>query len=357
MTESTDRTRRPVVDRWARGVVLRARLQRRARVTAVTLGLAGVCFAVCCVSLSVGDVHIPVLDVVRTLVGAGDGGTDFIVNRLRLPRVLVAVLAGAAFGLSGAMFQTLVRNPLASPDIVGITAGASAAAVIAILSFGLSGYAVSLAAFVGALGVAIAIYLLAWRGGVTGYRMVLIGIALAAVMTSVVSFWLTRAEVYDAQDALIWLTGSLNAKTWTTVRILGLSASVLAPLAFLASRRLDVLQLGDETARAIGVAVERSRLGVLVVAVAVTAVATAAVGPVAFVAFTAGPIARRLVGHGAIALVPAAFVGALTMTAADFLAQHAFASVTFPVGVVTAIVGAPYLLWLLAVTNRVGRAG
>lgn len=358
MADVADRTRHPGYDpRAARAVVLQVRLRRRTRVTAVTLVLAGACFAISCVSLSVGDVDIPILDVVRTLFGAGDGATDLIVNRLRLPRVLVAVLAGAAFGLSGAMLQGLVRNPLASPDIVGVTAGASAAAVIAILSFGLTGYAVSLAAFAGALGVALAVYLLAWRGGVTGYRMVLVGIALVAVMTSVVSYCLTRSDVYEAQDALIWLTGSLNAKTWATVRILGIGVAVLAPLALLAGRLLPMVQLGDDTARALGVAVERARLAVLVVAVGLAAVATAAVGPVAFVAFVAGPIARRLVGHGTNALVSAAVVGALMMTAADFAAQHTFASVTFPVGVVTAIVGAPYLLWLLAVTNRVGHGG
>lgn len=340
-----------------RGVVVRARVRRELRVTTVSTTLAVLGFVVCCVSLAIGEINIPVTDVVRTLFGGGDEGTGYIVRELRLPRVVVGVLAGAAFGLSGAIFQSLLRNPLASPDIIGITAGASAAAVIALLVFGLSGVSISLAALAGATGAGLLIYSLAWRGGVTGYRLVLVGIAMAAMLTSVVSYCMTRADVYAAREALMWLTGSLNAKTWDTAQILGLGVALLVPLILLAGRMLAALQVGDETARALGVRVGRARLGLLVLAVALSAIATAAVGPVAFVAFLAGPIARRLVGDGGSALVPAALVGALVMTAADLLAQHAFGSTEFPVGVVTAIVGGPYLLWLLAITNRVGRGG
>jgi iron complex transport system permease protein len=265
------------------------------------------------------------------------------------------VLAGAALGLSGAIFQTLLRNPLASPDFIGVTAGASAAAVLALLVFGLRGYPVSVAAFVGALATAITIYVLSWQRGVTGYRLVLVGVAMTAMMTSVVSYGLTTAEIYDARDALVWLTGSLNAKSWATVTNLGVNLAVLFPLTLLSGRWLTALQVGDETARGLGVPVERGRLALLAVATGLAATATAAVGPVAFVAFVSGPIARRLAGEGGLALVPAALVGALVMTASDVVAQHAIPSVQFPVGVVTAVVGAPYLLWLLAINNRMGR--
>ncbi|MQA96967.1 MAG: iron chelate uptake ABC transporter family permease subunit [Streptosporangiales bacterium] len=180
---------------------------------------------------------------------------------------------------------------------------------------------------------------------------------MAAMLTSVVSYCLTRVDVYEARDALVWLTGSLNAKTWTTVSVLAPGVAVLIPLALLAGRRLAALRLGDDATRGLGVPVQRSRLALLVVAVALAAVATAAVGPVTFVAFVAGPIARRLAGDNGVALVPAALVGALVLTAADLAAQHAFGGVQFPVGVVTSIVGAPYLLWLLANTNRIGHGG
>ncbi|PXY33208.1 iron ABC transporter [Prauserella sp. PE36] len=337
--------------------VARTRRRKRSRTTVVSLMLAAAGFLALCVSVSLGDVTIPLPDVVRALFGGDGDGMSYIVRELRLPRALVAVLAGAALGLSGAIFQSLVRNPLASPDIIGITGGASAAAVVALLLIGLRGFAVSLAAFAGALATAAAIYVLTWRKGVTGYRLVLVGVAMGAMLTSIVSYCLTRADVYDAREALVWLTGSLNAKTWTTVQILGLSLALIVPLALLAGRWLLPLELGDDTAQALGVPLERARMGLIVTAVALAAAATAAVGPVAFVAFVSGPIARRLAGGPGIALVPSALVGALVMTVSDLVAQHAFASVQFPVGVVTAIVGAPYLLWLLAVTNRVGRGG
>ena len=355
-TEIQD-TYEDVADQSPIVTVRRARQRRMARVTSVTAVIAIVCFGVFCVSLSIGDFHIPVPDVVATLFGGGDRASQFIINELRLPRALTAVLAGAAFGLSGAIFQTLVRNPLASPDIIGITQGASAAAVVCILGFEMSGYAVSIGAFIGALATALTIYLLAWRDGVSGYRFVLIGIAVAAMLLSVVSYMMTRAEVYDAQQALVWLTGSLNAKTWVTVQIIAWASLVLMPLAILLGRGLNALQMGDDAAKSLGHRVERSRLSLIVVAVGLAAIATAAAGPVAFVAFVAGPIARRLVGHNGLALVPAALVGALVMLASDFVAQHAFGDVQFPVGVVTGVVGAPYLLWLLVTTNRVGHGG
>ena len=357
MTTLKDAPYAELADRSPVATVRRARKRRAARVTAVTAVLATVCFAIFCVSLSVGDFNIPLPDVVATLFGGGDRATQFIINDLRLPRALTAALTGAAFGLSGAIFQTLVRNPLASPDLIGITQGASASAVVCILGFGLSGFAVSVGAFVGALATALAIYLLAWREGISGYRFVLIGIAMAAMLMSVISYLMTRAEVYDAQQALVWLTGSLNAKTWATVQIVAWASVVLMPLAVMFGRGLHALQMGDDAAKSLGHRIERSRLSLIVIAVALAAVATAAAGPVAFVAFVAGPIARRLVGHNGLALVPAALVGAVVMLGSDFVAQHAIPDTQFPVGVVTGIVGAPYLLWLLVTTNRVGRGG
>lgn len=353
----TDTKPRPADARPPAHIVRQARQQRSARVTSVTAALAVVCFGVFCISLSVGDFDIPVPDVVRTLFGGGDPASEFIINELRLPRALTAILAGASFGLSGAIFQTLVRNPLASPDIIGITSGASAAAVICILSLGLSGSIVSLGAFIGALATAMAIYILAWRDGVSGYRLVLIGIAMGAVMLSLISYLMTRSEVYEAQEALVWLTGSLNAKTWSTVQVIAIASIVLVPAALLFGRGLRALQMGDDSAKSLGLGVERARLSLIVVAVALAAVGTAAAGPVPFVAFVSGPIARRLIGHNGLALVPAGIVGALVMLSSDFAAQHLIPDAQFPVGVVTGIVGAPYLLWLLVTTNRVGRGG
>ncbi|WP_329371046.1 iron chelate uptake ABC transporter family permease subunit [Streptomyces sp. NBC_00669] len=334
-----------------------ARSRPRVRASAVTLAMAVVVFGLFCASLSVGSFRVPVLDVLRTLGGGGDAGTRFIVVQVRMPRAMTGVAAGAAFGLSGAVFQSLIRNPLASPDVIGITAGASAAAVISIVVFSLSGTAVSLTAVAGALVTALLIYLLAWRRGVTGYRLVLVGIGVAAALSSVVSFLLTRADVYTAQQALLWLTGSLDGADWPRARGVLYPLVVLLPAAFVAARTLPALGLGDDAARGLGVRVERGRLGLILAGVCLAAVATAAAGPVAFVAFLSGPVARRLLHGRGPALVLSALTGAALMLGCDFAGQHLLGPTEFPVGVVTGVLGAPALLWLLARANRVGQGG
>ncbi|MEW2516826.1 FecCD family ABC transporter permease [Actinacidiphila alni] len=334
-----------------------ARTRPRARTGAVALALVLCVAGLFCASLCVGSFSVPLPDVLRSLTGHGDGATDFIVLKVRLPRALTALAAGAAFGLSGAVFQTLIRNPLASPDVIGITSGASAAAVVAIVVFGLGGAAVSGLAVAGALVTALAIYLLAWRRGVTGYRLVLVGIGVAAGLSSIVSFLMTRADVYTAQQALLWLTGSLGAADWPLARALLLCLAPLLPAVCLAVRSLPVLSLGDDTATGLGVRVERSRLMLIGLAVCLAAVATAATGPVAFVAFLSGPLARRLVHGRGPALTLSALTGAVTMLACDFAGQHLLGPTEFPVGVVTGVLGAPALLLLLARANRVGQGG
>ncbi|MFF7194373.1 FecCD family ABC transporter permease [Streptomyces sp. NPDC088197] len=334
-----------------------ARRRPRARTSAVALVLVLCAVALLCASLCVGSYSVPLSDVLRSLAGRGDAATDFIVLKVRLPRAVTAVAAGAAFGLSGAVFQTLIRNPLASPDVIGITSGASAAAVVAIVVFGLGGATVSGLAVAGALATALAIYLLAWRRGVTGYRLVLVGIGVAAGLSSIVSFLLTRADIYTAQQALLWLTGSLNGADWPLARALLLCLLPLLPAVCLAVRSLPVLGLGDDSATGLGVRVERSRLVLIGLAVCLAAVATAATGPVAFVAFLSGPVARRLVHGRGPALTLSALTGAVIMLGCDFAGQHLLGPTEFPVGVITGVLGAPGLLWLLARANRVGQGG
>jgi iron complex transport system permease protein len=338
-------------------VIARARAVRQARSLAVIVVLAVLVFVAFCVSLSLGDFKIPVIDVVKTLFGGGDRATEFIVNRLRLPRALTGLTVGAALGMSGAIFQSIARNPLASPDIIGVTYGASAFAVFAIVTLGLTGVAVSLLAIVGAVLTAFVMYVLAWRQGVSSYRLILIGIGIGAIATSVTSYLLTKARVEIAQQALIWLTGSLNGRDWSNVRSVGLTLVVLTPLMVFMVHRLRILQLGDETAYGLGLRVESSRLGLIVVGVLLAAVATAAAGPIGFVAFVAPPIARRLTRSPGPAMIASALIGALVVAVSDLIAQHAFGDTQLPVGVVTGVVGAPYLMFLLARANRVGSGG
>jgi iron complex transport system permease protein len=338
-------------------VISRARAVRQARSLVVIVVLAALVFAAFCVSLSLGDFKIPVIEVVKTLFGGGDKATEFIVNQLRLPRALTGLLVGAALGMSGAIFQSIARNPLASPDIIGVTYGASAFAVFAIVTVGLTGVAVSLFAIAGAVLTAFVMYVLAWRHGVSTYRLILIGIGIGAIATSVTSYLLTKAKVEIAQQALIWLTGSLNGRDWSQVRSIGLTLAVLTPLMMLLVHRLRILQLGDETAYGLGLRVESSRLGLIVVGVLLAAVATAAAGPIGFVAFVAPPIARRLARSPGPAMIASALLGALVVNLSDLIAQHAFGETQLPVGVVTGVVGAPYLMFLLARANRVGSGG
>jgi len=320
------------------------------RTASVTGVLAVTGFAAFCVSISVGELRVPLTDVVPAIFGAGDPAAQFVVG------ALAAVLVGAAFGLSGAVFQSLARNPLASPDIIGISSGASAAAVFGIVVLGWSGNGLVLLSLLGALVTAALVYALAWKQGASSYRLVLVGVGVAAALAAVTSYLLTKAQIYDVQEAVVWLTGSLNGRLWSDVRPLGLAMLVLVPMVLLLTPSLRLLQLGDETATGLGLHVERARLLLVLVAVALAAGATAAAGPVAFVAFVSAPIARRLVGSP-LAIVPAALVGAVLMLVADLVARELLGTVELPVGIVTGIVGAPYLLWLLARSNRIGSGG
>jgi iron complex transport system permease protein len=332
----------------------RAATARRART--VSLGIFLVGFFAFCLSISIGDYHIPLLDVLKVLVGQGSPSTDFIIRTLRLPRALTGVLVGGAFGMSGAVFQSLARNPLASPDVIGITEGASAMAVTSIVFWHTTTAQTAGLAFVGALGSAVAIYLLAYRKGVSPYRMVLVGIGIGYALQSVVQYVLTRAQIYEAQKAVVWLTGSLNARGWEHVRPVSFAMLVLVPACLLLGRQLQALQLGDDTAAGLGVPTGRIQAGLVLCAVGLCAVATASAGPVLFVAFMAPPIARRLTRSAGAGLVPAALVGATLVLVADIAGRELFPA-ELPVGVVTGVVGAPYLLWLLARANRVGRGG
>ena len=327
------------------------------RETAVTLVLLLLLLGAMLVGVSVGRASVSLPELLDLLTGRADQVTRFVLVELRLPRLLTAVVTGACLGLSGALLQTIVRNPLASPDIVGITHSASAAGVLGTVYLGLSGLALAGFVSLGALAAATAIYLLAWRQGVVGYRLLLIGIGVAALSTSVTSWVLTQSDIRDARVALTWITGSLARADWPTLNPLLGCFAVLVVLLVLLGGRLRSLELGDDSATSLGVPAERSRLWLLLVSVALAASAVAVTGPVAFVALVSAPIARRTVRSGRLALVPAALIGALLMLASDLLAQFTIPDVVLPVGVVTGIVGAPYLLWLLMRTNRSGAGG
>lgn len=326
------------------------RLRHQMLVTAALGAAVAIAFVL---SLMIGNTFYGIDDVTRVVFGHDVPGASFTVGELRLPRASLGLLAGAAFGVAGVTFQTMLRNPLASPDVIGISSGASAAAVIGIVTLKLDDSEVSLMALGGALLTALAMYLLANRGGFAGGRLVLIGIGFAAMLQSIVAYVLSRAAAWDLQTAMQWLTGSLNGATWQSVTPLAVVCAVFVTTLVVQGRDLAVLRLGDDSSAALGLRVHRTRLLLLVAAVVLIAFATAAAGPISFVAFMAGPIAARLVGPGAPLVIPAGLVGALLVLMADLVGQNALDH-RYPVGVVTGVLGAPYLITLLIALNRSG---
>ena len=317
----------------------------RWRAVVVPAAGAGLLLLLSTLSLGRGDFPIGVADVLRGLAGTGDPAQQFVVRELRAPRIVVGLLVGAALGVAGALFQTSARNALASPDVLGITQGASAGAVAAIVLGG-GGLGVPAAALGGALVTGALLFGLTWRTGVDGTRLVLVGIGLWAVGSALVDWLLTRADIRDAASAYVWITGSLNARGWEHAVPLAVAVGVLLPLALAGSRILGVLQLGDDPARGLGVRLAAAQAGAVLIAVGCVAAAVAAAGPVGFVALAAPQLALRLAGDARPPVLASAVVGAVLVVGADLVARTLLPA-ALPVGILTAAIGAPYLLWLL----------
>jgi iron complex transport system permease protein len=327
------------------------------RLLAVCAGTLVVGVVAAALSVSLGEFPIPLGDVAATLVGAGTRNDEFIIVGLRLPRALVGLGCGMALGVSGMIFQTLVRNPLAAPDVIGVTGGASLTGV-AVLILGAPPALLPAGAFAGAVASATLVYALAWRGGLSPYRLVLVGIALAAAFAAGTSYLLVVGELIDVQRAAVWLVGSLNGVTWEEFWPLVVGLVVLFPATAALTRALDALSLGEESSVALGVDVARARLALVVVAAALAAFAVAASGPIGFVAFIAPHIARRLSRlTGAAVLPAAALVGGVLVMVCDLVARLVLAPIELPVGTITAVVGAPFFLYLLHRANRPVRGG
>ncbi|WP_171168584.1 iron chelate uptake ABC transporter family permease subunit [Streptomyces sp. I05A-00742] len=336
----------------------------RPRVAVAVLALVVTGFAGLIASVSLGTYAIPVDEVLGAVLGTGDGAADLIIHQLRLPRALTALLVGTAFGLAGAVYQAVTRNSLASPDLIGITAGAGAGAVGSILIGGVTAAgagtfaAVPFGALVGALLTSAVIYLLAYRDGtITGYRFVLVGLAANGALLALTRWMLARADIDQASRAMVWLTGSLNGRDYEHVLWAGIALAILMPLTLALGRPYQLLQYDDDTARSLGIPLRYSRIALLVLATCLTALATSAAGPIGFIALGAPQIARRMTGTAGIPLVTSALTGAVLLVLADLAARLVLAPTELPVGVLTGAVGAPYLLLLLARANRAGKGG
>ncbi|MCL7378238.1 iron chelate uptake ABC transporter family permease subunit [Streptomyces sp. 35G-GA-8] len=331
-------------------------LRVRGRVFAVTVLLLLALVVVVGVTLTTGDLPLSVGEVLKALTGSGSASADFVVNTLRMPRILTAVFVGAALAVSGAILQSLTRNSLGSPDIIGFTNGSAVGALVVIIVLHGSMTQIAFGALVGGLATALAVNLLMVGRGLQGFRLVVIGIGVSALLLAVNSYLITRATFQEALEAQAWLIGSLGNRLWTHANAIGLALAVLLPPAFLLSRRLSMVEMGDTTATALGVDVTRTRTILLIISVALAAFATAVTGPIWFIALAAPQVVRGLTRSSGPVLLPSALMGAVLLALSDLVVQRVFAPALLPVGTATGAIGGLYLIWLLITESRKSRA-
>ncbi|MFT3798858.1 FecCD family ABC transporter permease [Microbacterium sp.] len=334
-----------------RASIVQIRAAVRRRRLFVVGGVVVALVAIAATALSLGAYAIAPADLWRTLWGGGSAREAYVVFQVRMPRLLMGVLVGACLGVAGALLQSLLGNPLASPDLLGISGGSGAAAVFGLLILGIGGPALAIVAFAGGIGVAAFLLLAGRRRADGGYRLILAGVGVAFLCAALTSYLMVRAKLELAQDALIWLTGSLASTPWWNVVTVAVVALLAVPAIVACARWLPLTQLGAPTAASLGVRAGTVRLAAIGTAVLLTAVTCAFAGPISFIAMCAPAIARPLLGHGAVAIGTSAAVGAVLLAAADLLAQYALPGHAVPVGVVTGALGAVFLLWMLATSK------
>ncbi|WP_163098960.1 FecCD family ABC transporter permease [Peribacillus alkalitolerans] len=312
------------------------------------------------ISAAVGQLYIAPMDVVRAIAGTGNEMHQTVVNTFRLPRILIALLVGISLAVAGGILQGIIKNPLASPDIIGLTGGASVAVVAFLAMFSDKNHSLTvsiswlpLAAFVGASVTTFIVYMLAWKNGVSPIRLVLVGIGISALMQAGTTMMMIMGPIYQASQANIWITGTVNGSKWADVQILLPLVILLLLLAFIFSRNLNVQELGEEIAISVGSKVQTQRLILIATATALTGGAVAFAGGIGFVGLMAPHIARRLVGSAFGALLPvSALIGGLLVIIADLIGRMMFAPLEIPAGVFTASIGAPYFIYLLYKTRN-----
>ncbi|MFV0408225.1 MAG: FecCD family ABC transporter permease [Paracoccus sp. (in: a-proteobacteria)] len=303
--------------------------------------------------LATGTMALTASQVLAALGGGGNATAEQIVRRVRLPRLLTGAFVGASLGMAGAMFQSIARNPLGSPDVIGFTTGAATGAIVQIVLFSAGPLGTALAAMLTGIATAAGVFLLSRKDGSTGgQRLVLIGIGTGAILSGLNTMLVVMGNLDRAMSAQVWLAGSLNMRTWWHVLPAALGLMLVAPVAVWHARRLTLLEMGDDIARQLGVRAERTRLVAVLAAVGLTSVATAAAGPIAFIALAAPQLVRRLTGAPEIQLLPAALMGSVLLLSADLLSQRIAGNLVLPIGLTTGLLGGIYILWLLTRGNK-----
>ncbi|MCY9530117.1 MULTISPECIES: FecCD family ABC transporter permease [Paenibacillus] len=327
---------------------------RTAKYTIMFIALTFIVAALSLISLSVGGVGVPLEEVLASLVGRNAEASNLIIMQFRLPRITAAILIGAALAAAGALLQGVIRNPLASPDLLGVTGGASVA-VVAFMTF-VTGYSIHWVPFIaigGALVTATLNYVLAWKKGVSPFRLVLIGIGISTAMGALTTFLLISGPTYLAAQVLNWMTGSIYGTNWAYIEVLWPWVAIFIPLSLLMAKELNVQSLGEDVARGLGNRLQLSRMILLFYSVALAGAAVGAAGTISFIGLMAPHIARRLVGNCYKLIIPvSAFIGAIILLLADLAGRMLFQPLDIPAGVFTAGIGAPFFMYLLFKRKR-----
>ncbi|MGM0875424.1 MAG: FecCD family ABC transporter permease [Bacillota bacterium] len=322
--------------------------------------LFSIVLAIFIISTGIGEVMISPLNVFKTFIGYGSDMENLFIFSFRLPRIIIALLVGICLAVAGAILQGLIRNPLASPDIIGITGGGSVAVVVFLMLFSNKNNALTVsiewipvAAFLGATILGLIVYLLSWKNGSSSIRLVLIGIGLSMLTQSLTTLFMIKGPIYQAAQANVWITGTVYAATWEQVRILLPVVLILLLISMFSVRNVNIQELGDELATGVGSAVQKNRLLLLILSTALTGSAVAFAGAVGFVGLMAPHIGRRLVGSSFGSLLPvSALIGAILVMVADLIGRTLFSPLEVPAGVFTAAIGAPYFIYLLYKTRN-----
>ncbi|WP_246945384.1 FecCD family ABC transporter permease [Bacillus pinisoli] len=321
----------------------------------ITFTLLLVLLALMILSTGMGDMKLSPTQVINALLGKGTKIETLVVTSFRLPRILIALLVGVSLAVAGAILQGLIRNPLASPDIIGLTGGASVAVVLFLAVYSDTSNSLTISikwlpvgAFLGATITALLVYTLSWKNGVSPMRLVLIGIGISSLAQAITTLLMVMGPIYQASQANIWLTGTVYGSTWENVQILMPWSMLLIMAALIFARRLNVSELGDAVAASVGTNVQSNRFLLLLIATGLTGGAVAFGGAIGFVGLMSPHISRKLVGSAFGALIPvSALVGAILVIVADLIGRTLFAPIEVPAGVFTAAIGAPYFIYLL----------
>ncbi|MQL48846.1 iron chelate uptake ABC transporter family permease subunit [Photorhabdus khanii] len=306
-------------------------------------------------SMTIGKFNITIEQIITIFWGPGSGSvSEKIIMDIRLPRVLTAIFVGAALGVSGAVFQSISRNALGSPDVIGFTTGAATGAIIQIVLFDNNAVQIAIAAVAGGTLTAAVVYLLSLKSGaIGGYRLILTGIGVGSVLSALNGLLLVKGNLDNAVMANLWLAGSLNARTWVHVFPVLTGVVLLVPLVLFMARKLSIIEMGDDIACQLGVRVERVRLIMIFCAVVLAALATGAAGPIAFVALAAPQLVVRLTRSRNMPVISAALMGACLLLSADLLTQLLPLRAAVPIGLMTGLIGGIYLIWLLTRSRQI----